>query len=484
MQEENIKNPKNESESGETLKKEPKKSPKISKKKLEKQIEGFRCPIGQKTGLYLVKALFVALIVMLTFTLIGGPRSFFGFGNFWKNSKETKIEKNKERKITKDNQLLVPDSVQSEEDAVTGVVEKSSPAVVSIIITKDIPKIQNFFFDPFNDGFDPFGGQGGSPFDEFFGQRQPGPGNEQNNGGGTNKVEIGGGTGFVISEDGMIVTNKHVVSDVSADYTVLTNDGREYEAKVLGRDRTNDVAVIKIDPKNPKKGQGVEKMDTLSLGDSSQIKIGQTAIAIGNALGEFRNTVSKGIISGLSRNITAGGAGESENLEQLIQTDAAINQGNSGGPLLNLKGEVVGINVAVAAGAQNIGFALPINGIKNIIKNVEKNGKIVQPYLGVRYVALNKQLKEKNNLPFDYGVLVLRGTNISDLAVIPGSPADKAGITENDIILEVNGEKIDEKNTLVKIIAGLEIDQIIDLKIWHKGEEKNIKVTLKEGTPN
>ena len=353
------------------------------KRMIEEKAKSFCCPLSQKTGLSVIKALFIALVVLLAFSLLRGSGSFFHFRNplsqlDQSQNKPLDDRSGKNQSIPKDDQLTVPSSAQAEEDAVVQVVEKSSPAVVSIIISKDMPKIQNFFFDPFGDNSnDPFGSQGSSPFDQFFGGNQGSPDSPGNQGGGTKKVEIGGGTGFVVSDDGLIVTNKHVVEDQTADYTVLTNDGREYSAKVLGRDQSNDVAVIKIDPGKPTKGKGVDKMDTVTLGDSGTVKIGQTAIAIGNALGEFRNTVSKGIISGLSRNLTAGGMGSAENLEQLIQTDAAINQGNSGGPLLNLKGEVIGINVAMAAGAQNIGFSIPINSVKNVIENVQKNGKII-----------------------------------------------------------------------------------------------------------
>ncbi|MFH1183243.1 MAG: trypsin-like peptidase domain-containing protein, partial [Candidatus Moraniibacteriota bacterium] len=339
-----------------------------------------------------------------------------------------------------------------------------------------------FNFDPFGDG----SGSGSSLFDQFFGQQQPGgtPNQAVPGVGGTVKQEIGGGTGFVVTGDGLIVTNKHVVADTTAEYTVLTNDGREYSAKVLGRDRTNDVAVIKVDPNNPSKGKGASQMATLPLGDSGQLKIGQTVIAIGNALGEFTNTVSKGIVSGLRRNIVAGGFTGSEQLDQLIQTDAAINEGNSGGPLLNLKGEVVGINVAIAQGAQNIGFALPINTVKNTVESVQRSGKIVQPYLGVRYVVVSPVLKQQNNLPFDYGVLVARGQNPGDLAVMPGSPADKAGIVENDIILEVNGAKIEESNSLAKMVSGFQVGQEITLKVWSKGDTKTVKAALQEAPGN
>lgn len=427
----------------------------------------------KKRGSSLLRGILIVMILILGLWLIGGMPRISKILPFGQKSAGPTNELNLKSEPNA-QPLQVPQSAQAEEDAVTQVVDKSSPAVVSIIITKDVPKLQNFYFDPFGNGSD----SGSSLFEQFFGQGQlP---SQQPGSGGTVKQEIGGGTGFVVSADGLIVTNKHVVSDSSADYTVLTNDGREYNAKVLGRDRANDVAVIKIDPNNPTKGDGVSQMDTLPLGDSGQLKIGQTVIAIGNALGEFTNTVSKGIVSGLRRNIVAGGLAEAEQLDQLIQTDAAINEGNSGGPLLNLRGEVVGINVAIAQGAQNIGFALPINTVKNTIQSVQKNGKIVQPYLGVRYLAINPALKQQNNLPFDYGVLVARGQNPGDMAILPGSPADKAGIRENDIILELNGTKIDENNSLTKMISSMQVGQEISLKVWSKGETKTVKTTLAE----
>jgi S1-C subfamily serine protease len=354
----------------------------------------------------------------------------------------------------------------NEESSVIGAVEKVSPAVVSIIVSKDLPVIERYYSNPSqdNDFFQQFFGD---DFGGFFGQGIPRY--RQN---GTEKQEIGGGTGFIITSDGYIITNKHVVSDEEADYTVLMNDESKHEAKVLARDSATDLAVLKIEGKN---------LPTVELGDSSGLKVGQSVIAIGNALGEFRNTVSTGVISGLSRSITAGGAGfGSEELTGVIQTDASINPGNSGGPLLNIAGQVIGINTAIAQGAQNIGFAIPINEIKNSIESVKKNGKIVRPWLGVRYVLINKDIKEQNKLKYDYGALVVRGDQRTDLAIIPGSPADKAGITENDIILELNGEKITEENPLAKAISKLKAGDEITLKISHKGEEKNIKVKLEE----
>lgn len=425
-----------------------------------------------KKATALLRGVMILLIIILGIWLIGGMPRFSKILPLGQKSPSLPSDLNLKSGPNAEP-LQVPGSAQAEEDAVTQVADKSSPAVVSIIITKDVPKLQNFYFDPFSNG----SGSGSSLFDQFFGQSQP---QAQPGTGGTVKQEIGGGTGFVVSGDGLVVTNKHVVADTAADYTVLTNDGREYNAKVLGRDRTNDVAVIKVDPVKPIKGQGVDNMATLPLGESGQLKTGQTVIAIGNALGEFTNTVSKGIVSGLRRNITAGGLGGSEQLDQLIQTDAAINEGNSGGPLLNLRGEVIGINVAIAQGAQNIGFALPIDTVKNTIESVQKNGKIVQPYLGVRYVVINPAMKQQNSLPFDYGVLVARGQNPGDLAVLPGSPADKAGIMENDIVLEINGIKIDDSNSLTKMISDFQVGQEITLKVWSKGDAKTVKATLAE----
>jgi len=352
---------------------------------------------------------------------------------------------------------IVKETVVQEDSAVIDVVEKTTPAVVSVIISKDVPKVQDFFGNPFN-----FPDFFGSPFDQNPGQGQ----------GGTEKKQVGGGSGFFITSDGMIVTNRHVVLDTTADYSVLTNDGKEHKATVLARDPVQDIAVIKID------GSGYP---TLNLGNSETLKIGQTVIAIGNSLGEFTNTVSRGIVSGLKRNLTASGSfGQSERLTNIVQTDAAINPGNSGGPLLDINGDVIGVNVAVAQGAQNVGFALPSNQIKKVVEQVKTTGKISTPYIGVRYIPIDAAIKKENNLPFDYGVLISRGEKITDFAVIPGSPADKAGIVENDIILEVNGTRVDDKNGLADLISKYNVGDKITLKVWHKGNESNVEIALAE----
>jgi S1-C subfamily serine protease len=340
----------------------------------------------------------------------------------------------------------------TEESSVIDAVAKANPAVISIVITKDMPIYEQYFQD--------FGG--------FSIPQQI-----QN---GTEKQEIGGGSGFLVSDDGYIVTNNHVVEDTSASYTVITNDGKKYDATVLAKDSTLDVAILKIDGSN---------FSYLAFADSDKLKLGQSAIAIGNALAEFQNSISMGIISGLSRSITAGTGttGASEQLEGVIQTDAAINPGNSGGPLLDINGNVIGVNVAIENGAENIGFALPGNMVKTIADSVIKNGEIIRPYLGVRYIQITDSVKKANNLSVDHGALVSRGETTAELAVIPGSPADKAGIVENDIILEIDGVVLDSDKSLASIIRQKQIDQVVTLKISHKGTESEVKVTL-EKSPN
>ncbi len=353
-------------------------------------------------------------------------------------------------------------SIFSQDNIVIDAVKKTNPAVVSIIISKEVPKYETFI-DPNSNN---------NPFGNFFPNfRFNVPQYRQN---GTEIKEIGSGSGFFVSDDGLIVTNRHVVDATGVEYTVFTNDGKKHDATVVAKDPVLDIAIIKID--SPLDGSYAP----LPLGNSDSLELGQSVVAIGNALGEFRNTVSVGVISGLARSIVAGdSSGNSELLDHVIQTDAAINPGNSGGPLLDLSGRVIGVNVAVAQGSQNIGFALPINSIKSAIASVKETGKIVRPYLGVRYTVITEEMKEKNNLTVDYGVLVKAGANSNELAVLPGSPADIAGIVENDIILEIDGVKLDEDTSLASLIRNKNIGDVVNLKILHKGVEKIVQVTLK-----
>lgn len=346
----------------------------------------------------------------------------------------------------------------SEMKSIPDIVEEVSPAVVSVIVSKYVPVLERYYYNPFEE------------FEQYFGQ-DFGVEIPQYRQKGKELQEVGGGTGFIVSSDGLVVTNRHVVADKDAEYTVMTNDGKKYPAPVLARDPIQDIAILKI---------SVENLSTIKLGNSDNIRIGQTVIAIGNALGEFRNTVSVGVVSGLARSVSASSGGSVEHLEEVIQTDAAINLGNSGGPLLNLYGQVVGMNTAMAVGAENIGFAIPINKVKKVINDIQEKGRISYPFLGVRYILINESIAEKNNLPVDYGALVARGDNPAEVAVMPGSGADRAGIMENDIILEIDGKKITSENTLSKMILKHNVGDKVILKILHRGKEKIVEAELDE----
>jgi len=353
----------------------------------------------------------------------------------------------------------------SYEQAIIDAAKKISPSVVSIVISKNVPIYEQQFTNPFGEN---------SPFDLQIPQYVQK---------GTELQEVGAGSGFIVSADGLILTNKHVVSDKKAEYTVYTNEGEKYTAKVLALDPVQDLAVIRIQAKLPAQAgltaQGVFK--PVVLGDSSGIQTGQTVVAIGNALGQFTNTVSVGIVSGLGRTISASDqAGSfSETLEGIIQTDAAINSGNSGGPLVNLRGEVIGINTAMAQGAQSIGFAIPINAAKKDIEQVSSLNKIVYPFLGVRYVLVDEAVKQKYNLLADTGAFVVRGSN-GESAITAGSAAEKSGIKENDVILEINGEKITKNNSMAKIIQKYSPGEKITLKVLRDSKEISVDVTLGE----
>ena len=353
-----------------------------------------------------------------------------------------------EQRIEPVAQGYTPQTTQ--EERIIKVVQDVAPAVVSIIITKDVPIFEQSFRDPFEEFFGP-----NSPFQFQF------PQVEQK---GTEKREVGGGSGFIVSGDGLVVTNKHVVLDEDAEYTVFTNDGKSYSAKVLAKDPVQDLALLKID-------QEQKTFSSVKLGNSDSIQIGQTVIAIGNALGEFRNTVSVGVISGLGRTITASDGGEFvETIEDVIQTDAAINRGNSGGPLLNLAGEVIGVNTATVLGAQNIGFAVPANRVGRDLYQVAKLGKIAYPFLGIQY-----------KLEPGEGALVID--------VVKGSAAEKAGVQKDDILLEFDGKKITAENSLGKIIQQYDFSSAkplynpgdtVELKIRRGSEERVLQAVLDE----
>ncbi|MDP3729205.1 MAG: trypsin-like peptidase domain-containing protein [bacterium] len=404
---------------------------------------------------FLYQFIFVAVVVSIGGLLVSGffnqaPNYFNRIVN--PEPRETIIERIIEKSVPYE-------SPNSHEEAIIKAVDLTSPSVVSVIVTKDLPVIENCAYDPFGD-LPP-------ELKQFFGNRFEASRPCEKD---TRRQEVGGGSGFIISEDGMIVTNRHVVEDEDADYTVLTNDGKKYNARVLARDPIQDLAIVDIE---------VTGFPALKLSNSDSIKLGQTVIAIGNALGEFRNTVSVGVVSGLARSITAStGLGDSETLEGLIQTDAAINPGNSGGPLLNLRGEVIGINTAIVSGAQSIGFAIPINKAKRDIESVRTTGKIVIPYMGVRYIEVTDYVKEKEQLSVNYGAL-LRG-NKNGPAVVKDSPAEKVGLRAEDIVLEVNGMKINEAHQLSAFIQEYAVGDVLRLVVLRNGAESVFNVLLEE----
>ncbi|MBU3895959.1 trypsin-like peptidase domain-containing protein [Patescibacteria group bacterium] len=332
------------------------------------------------------------------------------------------------------------------------IAKKSCPAVITIVVSKDLPKIEGYYMYP-------FGGR-----DYMMPKFDHTALNE--------KTQIGGGSGFVVSKDGYVLTSNHVVSDTTAEYTVIMGPKEKYPAKVLARDPINDVAILKVEAKN---------LGFLDLGDSKNLQIGEGVVAIGNALGEFHDTLSSGIISGLSRYITAvnGLSQQAENLRGLIQTDAAINPGNSGGPLVNMQGKVIGINTAVVAGAQNIGFAIPINYAKKDLVEVKKYGRIIIPFLGVKYVLISKEMAQANKLPVEYGALVIRET-LGEPPVIINAPAHKAGIKEFDIILECHGQKITTENPLVNILSKKKVGEKVPLKVLRENQEIALEAVLGE----
>ncbi len=330
-----------------------------------------------------------------------------------------------------------------EDSAVINVAEKASPSVLTVSIRQQ-RVIRNL--NPFQDPFGFFG----------FGQQQGQPESET--------IEQDIGTGFVVDgKQGLIVTNKHVVSGGEAEYKVITKDDKEYEVKQIYRDPTNDLAIIKVEAELP----------SLELGNSDDLRVGQFVVAIGTALGEFRHTVTTGVISGLGRGITAGSPfeGGGEEIDNVIQTDAAINPGNSGGPLLNSSGQVIGVNVAVAGNAQNIGFAIPINVVKASIDNFNSTGQFDRPFMGVQYRLIPKQTALMNDVP--------EGAYI--VSVVEDSSAADAGIKEGDIITELAGKAVkDTKGGLAEIINSLKVGESYPVKLYREGKEETVQMTMKK----
>ena len=337
--------------------------------------------------------------------------------------------------------------VSSEGDLIADIAKEVGPSVVSVNVTGTTTSTNSFFGIP------------------------------------QTQQQESAGTGFILNSDGIIVTNRHVVPEGTSKVSVTLSDGTELtDVSVVGRTSESDsldVAFLKV---NDKKGK---TLSPVTLADSSKIRVGDKAIAIGNALGQFQNTVTEGIISGFGRSVTAGdssGGGSSETLQNLFQTDAAINEGNSGGPLVNINGEVIGINTAIAGGAQNIGFAIPINDAKGSINTVLTKGKLERPFLGVHYVSLTDDYAYTYNLSTKRGAYIAPSQDGTS-AIVSGSPAAKAGLKEKDIITAVDGTKIDETHSLTSLLGQHGVGDSVTLTVIRDGKEQKIKVTL-EAVPS
>ncbi len=372
------------------------------------------------------KKALLGTISLLTFLLIlaqisgGIPVNKFKFQieNFTKSLTESKKSQVKETKI---HQLV------EEESSIIDVVESASPSVVSVVV-------KQLNYDFFN---------------------------------GPSLTESGIGTGFIVDSSGIIVTNSHVVSDSSGEYSVVLKDGTNYEVEKIHLDSTSDLAILEITARG---------LPVLELADSDQLKVGQKAIAIGNALGKFQNTVTAGIVSGIGREITAsaGFGGQASFYEEVIQTDAALNPGNSGGPLLNLSGQVIGINVATTPSADNISFAIPSNTLKPILETFLANGRIIRPYLGVSYQVVTEEISKLRDLP--QGAFVSR--------VYDNSPAEKAGLERGDIITKFDGVTMDDKNTLARLISKSSVGKTVELSVDREGELLSLYASLEEVPEN
>lgn len=333
--------------------------------------------------------------------------------------------------------------VVTEESVVINDVKQIGPSVITV--EEVLPQVSN---SPFN--LDPF---------QVFGLQQP----QSNQAPTPSSI----GSGFVVSTDGLIVTNKHVVSDIGANYNVITSNNKKYAVQQIYRDPLNDIALLKVNP-------GENSNQTLRpaiLGDSSNLEVGQFVIAIGTALGEFRNTVTTGVISGLGRGVTAGSEfqGFVERLDNVIQTDAAINPGNSGGPLVDSSGNVIGITSAIAQNGQNIGFALPINILKDSLANFNLHGQFNRPYLGVAYKMIAKEVAILNN--------IVSGAYVQSVVTL--SPAEKAGIKPGDIIIKLDGKTVQvQTGELATLIAGKKVGDAISITVWRNGKTFDLKLTL------
>ena len=337
------------------------------------------------------------------------------------------------------------------EERITRIGKEQTDSVVAIVATKNLPTFEQCFISPF----------------PGFSISEPCPT------GVTERQQIGAGSGFVVA-DNIVLTNRHVVADPDANYTVITYNNKTLDAEVITRDPIEDLALLRVNNLN---------LESVQLGNSDAITVGQIVIAVGNAWGKFENSFSFGIISGLKRTIVASNArgGQTDTLQEIIQTDAAINPGNSGGPLFNLSGDVVGVNVAYAASANSISFAIPINRIKNTLQQLAETGKVQYPFLGVSYVSISPSVQERYNLSVDNGAFIISQNNAP--AILKDSSAEKAGLKERDIITHINNTPVDNDNPLGALIRAYAVGDQITLRINRQNQSITLRLTL-QARPN
>ena len=384
------------------------------------------------TKLYMRKLIILVVILLLALGLVSAAEKYLP--SLVNIAEESNI-------LSEENQKV---KIITEESIVIDVVKKVGPSVVTIAAESTVA-------DLFEKS-DPF----------FFFNVPPSPSARS-------QEPHNIGSGFVISKEGIIVTNKHVVSDRNAKYTVVTDKDRQYAVQKIYRDPLNDIAILQVDP-----GQnGFGDLRPVELGDSSKLQVGQIAIAIGTPLGEFNNSVTRGIVSGLGRGIVAGSVfeGFAEELDNVIQTDAAINPGNSGGPLLNSAGQVIGINTAVSQGGENIGFALPINLVREVLQSFNQTGQFNRPYLGVAYRMVSRELSVRNQIP--------EGAYVE--TVVKDSSAEKSGVRAGDIITHFDGKRLQQNNAeLSRLISAKKVGDTVAITLYREnenGEGQEIKIS-------
>lgn len=340
----------------------------------------------------------------------------------------------------------------NEADLVSSIASDVGDSVVSVNVTSETPAANYGFF--------------------WYGY-----------GGGT-QTQQSAGTGIILTDDGLIMTNRHVVPAGTTDVSITLSDGTVLDnVEIIGRTADSDSLDIAFLQVKDTEGHA---LTPAKLGDSSAMEVGDSVIAIGNALGQFQNTVTTGIISGYGRSIQAGDgtSASTETLDDMFQTDAAINEGNSGGPLVNLNGEVIGINTAIASGSQNIGFAIPVNDIRGLIKSVKETGELQRPHLGIHYVMLTDDIAEQYDLSVSRGAYIPTADQLGTDSVISGGPADKAGIKPGDIITKIGGTTIDEKHSLLSLLGQYTVGDSVKLTIQRGDTSQVISVTLAQAPTN